>query len=183
MPRASKLFFPLVSCAILFSAVQACDLRSITVGGSCFSTEWSGLSQRISTNLVERSFFSQTRHIRPTLLTAATSRSLLLGDQLRGGSDTVKNEEEDENSDTESEAEEEDHDAEDLDVELENHNDGESETEEENDEAINDTTEVTSEYDEPLVASPMTQLYATFGVMMLSKKFDLYNPILVRLAR
>jgi hypothetical protein len=38
-------------------------------------------------------------------------------------------------------------------------------------------------YDEPLVASPMINLYASFGVMMLARRIDLFNPIVVRVAR
>jgi hypothetical protein len=38
-------------------------------------------------------------------------------------------------------------------------------------------------YDDPLAASPMINLYATFGVMLLSRRIDLFNPTVVRLAR
>jgi hypothetical protein len=38
-------------------------------------------------------------------------------------------------------------------------------------------------YDEPFVASPMTNLFATFGVMMLAKRVDLLSPPVVRVAR
>jgi hypothetical protein len=38
-------------------------------------------------------------------------------------------------------------------------------------------------YDEPLVASPMTNLFATFGVMMLANRVDLFSPTVVRIAR
>lgn len=54
--------------------------------------------------------------------------------------------------------------------------------EEEHYEADVDSEEV-AEFDEPLVASPMLQLYATFGVMILSKKIDLFNPTVVMACR
>lgn len=38
-------------------------------------------------------------------------------------------------------------------------------------------------YDEPSFASPMSSLYASIGVMLLSRKVDLFHPTVVRLAR
>lgn len=71
----------------------------------------------------------------------------------------------------------------------------EEETEEESDEEESDAEEEevadvtqdmsveTSEFDEPLVMSPMIQLYATFGVMMLARKVDMTSPTVVKFAR
>jgi hypothetical protein len=38
-------------------------------------------------------------------------------------------------------------------------------------------------YDEPLVASPMLNLYASLGVMLLGRRIDLFSPTVVRIAR
>jgi hypothetical protein len=38
-------------------------------------------------------------------------------------------------------------------------------------------------YDEPLAASPMLNLFATFGVMLLAQRVDLFSPTVVRIAR
>jgi Phosphate transport (Pho88) len=40
-----------------------------------------------------------------------------------------------------------------------------------------------AKYDEPLVASPLTNLYASLGVMLLARKVDLFHPTVVRIAR
>lgn len=40
-----------------------------------------------------------------------------------------------------------------------------------------------SAYDEPYFASPMLQLYTTFGFMLISRKLDLFQPKVVRIAR
>lgn len=125
---------------------------------------------------------------RDAFLTPATSSLLLLGDHLRGGSAATKDSEDDTD---ESEAEEDDEDNEEEESEAEEEGDTEdeydSEEEEEEEEvatkAGKEIEETASEFDEPLVANPMTQLYATFGVMMLAKRVDLYNPTLVKIAR
>jgi Phosphate transport (Pho88) len=38
-------------------------------------------------------------------------------------------------------------------------------------------------YDDPYFASPMSSLYASLGVMLLSRKVDLFHPTMVRIAR
>lgn len=38
-------------------------------------------------------------------------------------------------------------------------------------------------YDEPLAPSPMINIYATIGVMLLAKRVDLFDPTVVRIAR
>lgn len=40
-----------------------------------------------------------------------------------------------------------------------------------------------AKYDEPLVASPFTNLFASLGVMVLARKYDLFHPTVVRIAR
>jgi hypothetical protein len=39
------------------------------------------------------------------------------------------------------------------------------------------------DYDEPYVISPSMQLYTTFGAMMISRRVDLFSPLLVRIIR
>jgi hypothetical protein len=38
-------------------------------------------------------------------------------------------------------------------------------------------------YDEPLIASPLTNLFVSLGVMLLAKRVDLFNPKIVKIAR
>ena len=59
----------------------------------------------------------------------------------------------------------------------------EEDEEEEEEEAFGTDLEEVGGYDEPLVVPAMLQLYATFGVMMLSKRIDLFSPTVVRVAR
>jgi hypothetical protein len=40
-----------------------------------------------------------------------------------------------------------------------------------------------AQYDEPLVASPLTNLFVSLGVMLLARKCDLFHPTVVRIAR
>ncbi|CAB9514800.1 ribonuclease T2 activity [Seminavis robusta] len=114
-----------------------------------------------------------------------TLSSILLEDRLRGGSqeaaedgdkDKEVDEEEEENDEQldEDGEEEEEEDLEDDEDDLE---------EEEEEEPVGAELEESGEFDEPLVASPMLGLYATFGVMALSKKISLYDPTVVRVAR
>lgn len=42
---------------------------------------------------------------------------------------------------------------------------------------------VEKKYDDPIVASPMSNLYASLGVMLLARKVDLFHPTVVRIAR
>jgi Phosphate transport (Pho88) len=58
------------------------------------------------------------------------------------------------------------------------------------DEEDDDSTEieissngVVANYDEPLAPSPFINLYASIGVMILARKFDLFHPIMVKIAR
>lgn len=56
--------------------------------------------------------------------------------------------------------------------------------EEEEDETGGVQIEVNVEkFDEPLVASPLMNLYASLGVMLLGRKVDLFSPTMVRIAR
>jgi hypothetical protein len=60
----------------------------------------------------------------------------------------------------------------------------EEEVEEDEDETDGIQIELNVEkYDEPLVASPMTNLFATFGVMLLAQRVDLFSPVVVRISR
>jgi hypothetical protein len=60
----------------------------------------------------------------------------------------------------------------------------EEEVEEDEDETDGIQIELNVEkYDEPLVASPMTNLFATFGVMLLAQRVDLFSPAVVQISR
>lgn len=62
--------------------------------------------------------------------------------------------------------------------------DEEEEEMEEDDETSGVQIEVNVEkYDEPLMASPMANLYASLGVMLLARRVDLFSPMVVRIAR
>ncbi|GAX23664.1 hypothetical protein FisN_12Hh238 [Fistulifera solaris] len=80
---------------------------------------------------------------------------------IRGGSSSTEEEEEEEESDTEDEEEDEE-DVVDSGVQIEMN---------------------VEKYDEPLVPSPMLNLYASIGVMLLARKVDLFSPMVVKLAR
>lgn len=75
-------------------------------------------------------------------------------------------------------------DEEDEDVDVDESEEEEEEYDEyEEEEEADVASEEVAGFDEPLVASPMLQLYATFGVMILSKKIDLFNPAVVMACR
>ena len=77
--------------------------------------------------------------------------------------------------------EEDEYDEEDYDDEYDAE---EEEVEEDEDETDGIQIELNVEkYDEPLVASPMTNLFATFGVMLLAQRVDLFSPAVVRISR
>ena len=82
---------------------------------------------------------------------------------IRGGSSSVEEDDDDvEEADTEDDEEEEDEENADTGVQIEMN---------------------VEKYDEPLVASPMLNMYASIGIMLLGRKIDLFNPTIVRLAR
>jgi hypothetical protein len=96
---------------------------------------------------------------------------------LRGGATVVSDDE-----DTEDEQEDEEEEDEDNEMDDEEENDEEEETQTASSKALFQTAEAT-QYDEILVMSPMTSMFATFGVMLLARKVDLFHPTVVRLAR
>lgn len=100
----------------------------------------------------------------------------------RGGSD-----EEDDYDEYDEYDEEEEEESEDEDEEVEEEEDSDTEVSEEEEDiefSVEDVDDGTvSEYDEPLMASPMLNLYATMGVMILSRRINLFDPFVVRLAR
>jgi len=51
------------------------------------------------------------------------------------------------------------------------------------DEDVSVLAKAEGEYDEPLVPSSMMNLYASIGVMFLGRKYDLFSPTMVRIAR
>lgn len=75
--------------------------------------------------------------------------------------------------------------------ETDEENEEESEAESEGEESEPEDEEIdevqiemsVEKYDEPLVASPMLNLYASLAVMMLARKVDLFSPKLVKIAR
>ena len=182
-------------CAILVSTAVAIDLRPPSAAGPSLSNELSRLSHLGLRKWAGVSLVAQnSRHRDAFAFLTPTSSLLLVGDQLRGGSEvateTEEDKEEKEEDAVESDEEEEDvaDDAsEEEEVEesydTEDEYDEEEEEEEETQETSTEVEQTLSEFVEPLVASPMLQLYATIGVMMLSKKIDLYNPTVVRIAR
>lgn len=89
---------------------------------------------------------------------------------FRGGavSDDESEDEEDESDDESTDDDEEDDD------ELQN---------EETTAIDNISTQSLTEYDEPLAPSPFINLYASLGVMLLARKFDLFHPTMVKIAR
>ena len=98
----------------------------------------------------------------------------------RGGSSSL----EEEDADTEDEYDEYDQ----YDDEEEENDDDETDVEEEDD----DTTEIADgvqievnveKFDEPLVASPLSNLYTSLAVMLLSRKIDIFHPTVVKIAR
>lgn len=97
--------------------------------------------------------------------------------------------EEDEYDEESSDDEEEE--AEDVEEEYDDEYDEEEEEEEEVEEVGVDvvTKEKTKKgnklkkYDEPFVASPLTNLYCSLAIMLLGRKVDLFNPTIVRIAR
>jgi len=104
------------------------------------------------------------------------------GGVLLGDDDEEEEEEEDDAEESDSsEGEEEEYDVEEEGEEDEY--DSESEEEEDEDMASFEVDVSKAEYDDPLVPSPLNNLYATLAVMLLSKRIDLFNPTVVRIAR
>ena len=101
-------------------------------------------------------------------------------------SDDEDEEEAGEESEEEADQEEAEYDEEEEgaydDEEEEEESVGVSDAEEDDDGGIQIDVQV-EKYDDPLVPSPFTNLFATFGVMMLSRKVDLFHPTVVRIAR
>jgi len=115
---------------------------------------------------------------RPNHWSAAAQRIATLS---RGGSSSL----EEEDADTEDEYDEYDQYD---DEEEEENDDDETDVEAEGD----DTTEIADgvqievnveKFDEPLVASPLSNLYASLAVMLLSRKIDIFHPTVVKIAR
>jgi hypothetical protein len=80
--------------------------------------------------------------------------------------------------------EEDEYDEEEYDDEYDAEEEEVEDVEEDDDETDGIQIELNVEkYDEPLVASPMTNLFATFGVMMLAQRVDLFSPAVVRISR
>jgi hypothetical protein len=71
-------------------------------------------------------------------------------------------------------AEEDEDEAEESDVEEEDENNEEGEIA---------TKAKIEKYDDPLFPSPLMGLYSTMGIMMLSRRVDLFHPTVVKIAR
>jgi Phosphate transport (Pho88) len=112
----------------------------------------------------------------------------------RGGAESVTGEESDDDS---SDDDDDDDDEQSVKVadegaEEEEEDDEESDSEEEDEEEEDGTGSIADDiqielkvqkFDEPLVASPLTNLYASIGVMLLARRVDLFHPTVVRIAR
>ena len=85
----------------------------------------------------------------------------------------------------------EDEEQEDDDAVEEEEDEDEEEEEEDDDDDVEDEASVVasskdtdvSEYDDMLIPSPSMQMYSVIGVMLLSRKLDMFNPTVVRLGR
>ena len=98
----------------------------------------------------------------------------------RGGASAEEDEEYDEEEESEDDEESEDEDSD----EEESEDEEESDDEEEEETGDQVRIEVAvQKFDEPLAPSPMINMYATFGVLLFGRKFDLLSPPIVRLAR
>ena len=82
-------------------------------------------------------------------------------------------------NDEEEDEEEEDDAVEEGDDEEEEDEDGE----EEETSPVEPKDTAVTEYDEMLIASPSMQMYSVIGVMLLSRKLDMFNPTVVRAGR
>lgn len=79
----------------------------------------------------------------------------------------------------------------DVDVEEEEYDEEDEEFDDEEADMSNSAVEYANrnqstspeEYDSPLVPSPFTNLFASIGVMILARKYDLFHPVMVRIAR
>jgi hypothetical protein len=92
---------------------------------------------------------------------------------IRGGSTEVEEDEDvDENDEEEDEEEEDEEDDEEEDDE-----------EEQVPESADVKKSSVTEYDDMLVPSPSLQLYSMIGIMLLSRRIDMHNPTVVRIAR
>ena len=102
-------------------------------------------------------------------------------ESLRAGASVEETIEE---GDNEGEADVEAYDREEVDEEEEE--EGEEDDDEDEEESLQvDPTDkaVVSDYDVMLVPSPSMQMYSIIGVMLLSRKLDMFNPTVVRAGR
>jgi hypothetical protein len=103
----------------------------------------------------------------------------------RGGAVDSDEEGEEEEADDDDEVDQE-RDDEDKEADEEEEEDESEAEEEENEEDTIEEVQIemtVQKFDEPLVASPLLNLYASIGVMILAKKVDLFSPTMVRIAR
>ncbi|KAI2503081.1 Phosphate transport (Pho88) [Fragilaria crotonensis] len=88
-----------------------------------------------------------------------------------------------ENEEEEQEEEEEDQQQEEADADEEADDEDEESDEEETSAVASTDVAAISEYDEMLIPSPSMQMYSVIGVMLLSRKLDMFNPTVVRAGR
>ena len=89
----------------------------------------------------------------------------------------------DEEEEEEEEKEEDEDQQEEADA-VEESDDEDGESDEEDVSAVESTDNTAlSEYDEMLIPSPSMQMYSVIGVMLLSRKLDMFNPTVVRAGR
>lgn len=175
--RLPEIFLLLVS-TIALRQTLAIDLRSSSVLSATNSFH---RSSRALHRRWGRKINSLCHESRSSI--ESCTRCLLLEDSLRGGAAEDESETENSESDTEEEV---------VVVEEEKESEDESETEDEaeaeeesevEEDTGNDAIATASDFDAPLVANPMIQMYLIFGIMMFSKRLDLYDPKVVRMAR
>ncbi|KAI2499102.1 Phosphate transport (Pho88) [Fragilaria crotonensis] len=90
---------------------------------------------------------------------------------------------EDEEEEQEEEEEEEDDEQEEADADEQADDEDEESDEEETSAVASTDVAALSEYDEMLIPSPSMQMYSVIGVMLLSRKLDMFNPTVVRAGR
>lgn len=105
---------------------------------------------------------------------------------LRAGASDSEDEDSDEEEDDDEDDEEETDSEEEEDSDEEDSEEEESEDEDEvqadEPSVVEESTSV-SEYDDMMVPSPSTQLYSVIGVMLMSRRLDMFSPTVVMVGR
>ena len=147
-------------------------------------------------NLIESKLVGNKRTFMALSSLQEQQRTTMLS--VRGGAKDEEDDEEEDDDDVESEETEDDEEEEEDETEDESSDDVDyydDETEEEEEDTLTSqlkkkSTSVDSknekaseDFVEPYFVSPSIQMYVTFGSILLSRKIDMFNPKVVRLAR